>query len=106
MVIGDLVFAQPWAYDLRTGQPKTRPHPLTGELQPWSVHRGVGGACGAISASAETLFFRSDAGACYDLPADQGITRRGGQRWGCWINAIAAGGLLLVPEGSAECDCP
>ena len=106
VVIGDLIYAQPWAYDLATGQPKLRPHPLTGELQPWCVHRGAGGACGAISASAETMFFRSDAGACYDLQADQGITRRGGQRWGCWINAIAAGGLLLVPEGSAECDCP
>ena len=30
----------------------------------------------------------------------------GGQRPGCWINFIPAGGLLLVPEASSGCACP
>ncbi len=30
----------------------------------------------------------------------------GGQRPGCWINFIPAGGLLLVPEASSGCQCP
>ena len=30
----------------------------------------------------------------------------GGQRPGCWINFIPAGGLLLVPEASSGCTCP
>ena len=105
IVVGDLIFAEPWFYELRTGEPKTRPHPETGQLEPWCVRRGAGGACArpvlrpGCCSSARTP-------AQYDLTAAQALTRRGGQRWGCWINAIPAGGLLLVPEGSAECDCP
>lgn len=105
-IVGDLVYAEPWAYDLKTGKPHERQHPVTGQAEPWQLVRGAGGACGATSASANTLFFRSGTGAWYDLAADCGITRRGGQRLSCWINSITAGGLLLIPEGSAECDCP
>ena len=105
-VVGDLLYAEPWAFDLKTGQPRQRQHPVTGATEPWRLKRGAGGACGATSASEHTLFFRSDTGAWYDFAADSGITRRGGQRLSCWINSITAGGLLLIPEGSADCDCP
>jgi len=29
----------------------------------------------------------------------------GGMRPGCWINALPAGGLVLVPDASASCSC-
>jgi hypothetical protein len=29
----------------------------------------------------------------------------GGIRPGCWINAIPAGGLVLVPDASSGCRC-
>jgi hypothetical protein len=41
----------------------------------------------------------------YDLLGDYGTMHFGGQRPGCWINSIAAGGVLLMPEASTGCMC-
>ena len=40
-----------------------------------------------------------------DLNADEGIRHFAGHRLGCWINAIAANGLVMIPEASAGCVC-
>ena len=51
------------------------------------------------------LFFRSKYTAYYDLNDDSGTRHFAGHRLGCWINAIPANGLLLIPEASAGCAC-
>jgi len=103
VVNGNTIYAQPGAYDLRTGEPKTRIHPFTGRREPWQFARAYG--CGAISGAPSSLFFRSGTVGFYDLKADAGTSNWGGMRPGCWINIIPAGGLVLIPEASSGCTC-
>ena len=51
------------------------------------------------------MVFRSATlGYCeFDRPGE--VENFGGIRPGCWINAIPAGGLVLVPDASAGCSC-
>lgn len=98
------IVAEPWSYDLDTGEQVTRVNPITGEETPWLFLR-PGHHCGAISANKNMLFFRSLSTAYYDLNADNGTRHFAGQRMGCWINAIPAGGLTIIPEASAGCVC-
>ncbi|MHC4438973.1 MAG: malectin domain-containing carbohydrate-binding protein, partial [Planctomycetota bacterium] len=102
--VGDKVIAEPWAFDLKTGRQLTREHPVSGIEKPWQFFR-PGHHCGAISASSQMLFMRSGDTSYYDLIDDSGIRHFSGQRLGCWINAIPADGLALVPEASAGCIC-
>jgi len=104
VVIGDTVLAEPWAYDLKTGAQKMRRHPVSGVQTPWQFLR-PGHHCGAISACPQMLLMRSGDTSYYDLRDDSGIRHFSGQRLGCWINAIPADGLALMPEASAGCIC-
>lgn len=104
VVVGDEVIAEPWSYDLYTGEQKMRTHPLTGEETPWKFIRS-GHHCGAISATPNMMLFRSYFTAYYDLANDNGTQHFGGHRLGCWINSIPANGLVMVPEASAGCVC-
>ncbi|MFH1265820.1 MAG: PQQ-binding-like beta-propeller repeat protein, partial [Planctomycetota bacterium] len=105
VIIGDTLHAEPWAYDLHTGEGKTRVHPITGQTDRWQFAR-PGHHCGCPIGSPNGLFFRSLCLGYYDLLGDYGTMHFGGQRPGCWVNAIPAGGLLLFPEASAGCMCP
>ncbi len=105
LIIGDTLHAEPWAFDLRSGEPRTRINPFTGRTEPWQFAR-PGHHCGCPSASPNCLFFRSFTLGYYDLLQDSGTMHFGGQRPGCWINFIPACGLLLMPEASAGCMCP
>jgi hypothetical protein len=40
-----------------------------------------------------------------DLSGEGGTENYGGIRPGCWINAVPAGGILLVPDASSRCMC-
>jgi outer membrane protein assembly factor BamB len=103
-VIGSEIYAEPWAFDLHTGQPKTRPHPLTGQPSEWRFSR-PGHHCGVITATPNMMFFRSGFIGYYDLYNDSGTRHFAGQRLGCWINAIPGNGLVMIPEASAGCVC-
>ncbi len=104
IVIGNEIIAEPWGYDLYTGEQKTRTHPLTGEQSAWMFAR-PGHHCGALSATPNMMFFRSKSTAYYNLDEDQGTEHFAGQRLGCWINTIPANGLVMIPEASAGCVC-
>jgi len=104
VVIENEIVAEPWAYDLYTGAPKMRTHPLTGEQTPWMFAR-PGHHCGAISATPNMMFFRSKFTAFYNRDKDEGTEHFAGHRLGCWINTIPANGLVMVPEASAGCVC-
>ena len=104
VLVGDTIYAEPWAFDLKTGQQRTRQNPVSGIETPWQFLR-PGHHCGAISACPQMLLMRSGFTAYYDLLDDSGIRHFAGQRPGCWINAIAADGLALIPEASAGCLC-
>jgi len=94
-IIGDTVFAWPYAYNLRTGA----------RIPDWKFDRR-GHGCGGISASAQCLFWRGGNPWMYDLGPNGGPTRLNSiTRPGCWINIIPAGGLVLIPEASSGCTC-
>lgn len=86
------IYANAGAWDLRTGKR------LKFELK-----RSYG--CGQLSGSCHLLVYRSATLGYYDLTRDYGTENYGGLRPGCWINAIPAGGLVLVPDGSSGCNC-
>jgi outer membrane protein assembly factor BamB len=104
LVIGDTLHAEPWTFDLATGEPKNRVHPITGQSDRWQFCR-PGHHCGLPIGSPHCLIFRSWCLGYYDLEKDDGTMHFGGQRPGCWINAVPAGGLLLMPEASTGCMC-
>ena len=105
LIVADTIYAEPWAYDLATGEVRRRRHPVTGAYGRWQIAR-PGHHCGNIAGSPNALFFRSGSTAYYDLVADEGTAHFGGQRPGCWINCIPASGLVLMPEASSGCVCP
>jgi hypothetical protein len=103
-VIGEYVYAEPWAFELKSGMPKQRQHPVTGENDDWRFSR-PGHHCGIITATPNMMFFRSGFIGYYDLYKDSGTQHFSGQRLGCWINAIPGNGLVMIPEASAGCVC-
>jgi outer membrane protein assembly factor BamB len=87
-----IIYAQGGAWDL-----------LTGEEQPFSFERSYG--CGTLAAGRHLLVYRSATLGYFDVDKNEKNQNFGGMRPGCWINAIPAGGLVLVPDGSAGCVC-
>ncbi|HUG66996.1 MAG TPA: PQQ-binding-like beta-propeller repeat protein, partial [Pirellulaceae bacterium] len=104
LIVEDQIIAEPWSYALHTGEEKQREHPITGEETNWQFSR-PGHHCGVITATPNTLFFRSGFTGYYDLYSDSGVSHFAGQRMGCWVNAIPGNGLLMIPEASAGCVC-
>ncbi len=104
IVVQDRIIAEPWAFDLKTGEQILRDHPVTGEKVPWSIIR-PGHHCGMISGCTNMLLFRSGYTGFYDLKEDAGTRHFAGHRLGCWINAVPANGLVTIPEASAGCVC-
>ena len=104
IIVGQRVIAEPWAFDLRTGQQQMRPSPFTGEPVPWSMLRS-GHHCGTLAACPHMLTFRSYSAGYYNLDGDVGTQHFAGQRPGCWIKLIPANGLAIMPEASAGCVC-
>lgn len=105
LIVGDSIIAEPWSHDLRTGKATMRTNPLTGKTSKWQLCR-PGHHCGNIAAAPNALFFRSGTAAYYDLTGDYGTVHFGGQRPGCWINCVPAGGVVSMPEASSGCVCP
>ncbi|MEO2016702.1 MAG: PQQ-binding-like beta-propeller repeat protein [Fuerstiella sp.] len=105
IIVGEKVLAEPWIYDLQTGEQQTRQHPITGEDVPWSMMR-TGHHCGMLTgADSGMIMFRSGFTGFMDLEQDAGVRHFAGHRLGCWINAVPANGLVMIPEASAGCVC-
>ncbi|MDP6036149.1 MAG: PQQ-binding-like beta-propeller repeat protein [Verrucomicrobiota bacterium] len=92
MINGKTIYAQGGAWDVTTGKPRD-----------FKFKRSYG--CGTLASSANLLVFRSATLGYADLKESETTRNFGGMRPGCWINAIPAGGLVLVPDASASCKC-
>ena len=87
------IYAQPGAWDL-----------LSGKQLPFTFTRSYG--CGIPVGSTRMLVFRSATLGYVDLTGGTGGTENyGGIRPGCWINAIPAGGLILMADAASWCTC-
>jgi outer membrane protein assembly factor BamB len=92
MINNRTIYAQGGAWDL-----------LTGKRQPFKFSRSYG--CGILAGSQNLLLFRSATLGYFDLKSNDKIANFGGMRPGCWVNALPAGGIVLVPDASAGCRC-
>lgn len=88
----DKIYAQGGAWNLMTGEPLA-----------FALDRSYG--CGQISSGKHLMLFRSATLGYLDLSRESETENYGGIRPSCWINAIPAGGLVLVPDGSSKCRC-
>lgn len=86
------VYAQGGAWDL-----------LSGEERPFNFSRSYG--CGVLAGSRYMMVYRSATLGYFDLLKNERTENYGGMRPGCWINALPAGGLVLIPDASAGCVC-
>ena len=93
VILNDEIYVVPFIYNLKSGLP------VAGR----KLARG--GGCGSLSASANALYFRSKNPTAYLPSTGQFKKITTVSRPGCWINAIPAGGLLLIPEASSGCTC-
>lgn len=103
MLHGNTILKDRSACDLRTGKPKMRPDPLTGEPAEWTWVRNYG--CNTPLASKHLMTFRSGAAGYLDLSRDGGTGNFGGFRSSCTNNLIVAGGVLCAPEYTRTCTC-
>jgi hypothetical protein len=104
LVMRDTIFIEPRACDLSTGNIKQRPHPVTGKPVTWEFLR-PGHSCGIVTASPNSIFYRSFSAAIVNVERDSGLTLFGGTRPGCWTSIIPANGLISMQESSAGCTC-
>lgn len=103
MLHGDTILKDRSACDLRTGAPRMRPDPLTGQPVEWTWTRTYG--CNTPAASEHLLTFRSGAAGFLDYCHDGGTGNLGGFRSSCTNNLIVAGGLLNAPDYTRTCTC-
>jgi outer membrane protein assembly factor BamB len=93
IIIGETVFIEPCSWNVTSGEKLDIP-----------FERSYG--CGMIAASRHMMLFRSGTLGYLDLDKPgSGTDNYGGIRPGCWINAIPAGGLVLMPDASDRCNC-
>ena len=88
----DVIYNEPGAWNL-----------LTGERMDFNLERSYG--CGILSGSPNLLIYRSATLGYFDLPNGTETQNYGGIRPACWINAIPAGGLVLLPDATDRCTC-
>jgi outer membrane protein assembly factor BamB len=103
IIIDRTIYSPPGAWDLLTGEPKmvTR----DGREVPWQFNDRRSG-CGPLAGSQHLLMGRAASMGYYDLTYDRGqFEYFGGARAGCWINMLAVGGIVLVPDDSRACRC-
>ncbi len=92
-VINDrTIFLEPYAWDI-----------VTGERLDFEFSRTY--ACGILTGSKNMMLYRSGTVGYYDLTTQDETENFGGIRPGCWINAIPAGGLVLMPDATDRCNC-
>jgi outer membrane protein assembly factor BamB len=95
IINGSTIYAQPYSFDLLTGIRNTG-FKLEGR-QP--------GGCGPMTGSTNLLLYRSGTLGYTDLSSGSPTQNYGPVRPGCWINAIVAGGLILMPDATDRCTC-
>ena len=104
VVTQDLVVAEPWAFHLRTGEPKTRIHPTSGKKVNWVYYRW-NKQCGTFNGSRYFLFGRSRGIGYQDLLNDTGLYTILHSRSNCWIDTSSAGGTMIKPPYAIGCKC-
>jgi len=104
LIIGETIYAEPWAFELKTGKQKMVPHPVSGKTVPYEVQRPYK-HCGISSASAYLIAGRSEGTGFHDILRDEGTAHLTAKRANCWVSSIFAEGMALWPMAGAGCQC-
>jgi len=104
VVTDDYVIAEPWAFDLRTGKPRTRKHPITGREAQWAFCR-YNKQCGTFAGSRHFVFGRSRGIGYHDLLRDKGLYTFLQSRASCWVDTASGGGMMIKPPHAISCKC-
>jgi len=91
------------AYDIRTGEPIERLHPITQETVPWEFTK-TGHHCNYAIANPHLMTFRADTAGFCDI-ASGTTARLQGYRPGCRNSLIPANGVLNSPNFAHGCVC-
>jgi hypothetical protein len=95
-IINDMtIYAQPHAFDLLTGTRR----------EGFALKDRQPGGCGPMTGSTHLLLYRSGTLGYTDLLSGSAVQNYGPVRPGCWINAIVAEGLVLMPDATDRCTC-
>ena len=105
IIVGQQVFAEPFAWDLKTGKQRTIENPLSGLPQTLDFHRGYIG-CSHLLASGAALFGNKPGIAYWNIDSAAGFVPFESLVFGCGICATPACGVFLAPEGRSGCTCP
>jgi outer membrane protein assembly factor BamB len=92
MINDRTIYVQGGSWDLISGEPKSFP-----------FKRSYG--CGILAGARDLMLFRSATLGYFDFTGKQKTANYGGIRPGCWVNALPAGGIVLVPDATAGCRC-
>ena len=104
IIVGGYVYAEPHAWHLKTGEPKTYTHPVSGRQEPFDCFRGYIG-CSHLLASGAALFGNKQGIAHWNLDQHCGYTPLGNMSLACGLGAVPAGGVYAAPEGRSGCTC-
>ncbi len=104
IIAGDFIYAEPFAWHVKTGQPKTIVNPLSGEPQPLDFHRGYIG-CSHLLASGAALFGNKNGIGYCNLDSTEGFSSFRGLSLACGLGATPANGVFVAPEGRSGCTC-
>ena len=104
VVTGDAIYAEPWAYDLRTGQRRKRKHPVSGKPADVAWAR-YGKHCGGYNGSEHFLFGRNMGFGYQDILRDNGMYTFWHSRIACNTDVTSGGGMLVKPPMALGCRC-
>ena len=105
VIVGQSIYAEPSAWDLKTGRQQEVENPLSGRPQLLDFHRGYVG-CSHLLASGRALFGNKPGVAYWNLDSREGFVPFENVVFGCGICATPACGVFLAPEGRSGCACP
>ncbi|QDU96173.1 outer membrane protein assembly factor BamB family protein [Lignipirellula cremea] len=104
IIAGDYIYAEPFAWELKTGASKMILNPLSGDPQPFDFHRGYIG-CSHLLASGATLFGNKNGIGYCNLDSREGFSSFSSMSLACGLNATPANGVFVAPEGRSGCTC-
>ncbi|MFQ5730499.1 MAG: PQQ-binding-like beta-propeller repeat protein [Planctomycetaceae bacterium] len=105
VVTDNAIYAEPWAYDLKTGKRLRRLHPVTGSAADLCWAR-KGKHCGGYSGSEHFLFGRNMGVGYQDTLRDNGMYTFWHSRNACNNDVATGGGMMIKPPYSLGCSCP
>ncbi|HEY3322602.1 MAG TPA: PQQ-binding-like beta-propeller repeat protein [Planctomycetota bacterium] len=104
IIVGSLIYGEPFAWELKTGALAKTNNPLSGREQVLDFHRGYIG-CGHLLASGSAIFGERRGISYWNLDDKSGFVPFGGMALACGLCAVPAGGVFAAPEGRSGCAC-